>query len=192
MSGLEHNAHLVARKFKNAAAAIRAEVSGELHGQSELLAAEMKRRAETFRSQLVNSIRVDRESQLSYFVGPHVAHALWREKGRKPGKGLPRFFDPAAASVVAWLQANAPTSSAAGPIKPPGRQARIGSKRRQAEELALRDRYMAFSRHVKFKGLKAHPIVKPTADESRGRVNSALLAAVKRGAQRFNESRASS
>ncbi|MBA4344391.1 MAG: hypothetical protein C0423_19805 [Methylibium sp.] len=189
---LEHNAHQVAQRYRNAAQAVRTELGRELVSLAELVAARMRVAAPKFRSTTANSVRVTAEGSLRYFVGPHTDYALWLERGRKPGKGLPRFFDPAAAGAVAWLEAQPVVVGPNGPLRPgSGRRARRGSARRQREELALRDRYMAWSRHVKAQGIRPHPFVKPTADAMSGQVHQLLLAAVRRGVQAFNSSRSS-
>lgn len=182
--GIDTNAMSVAAKYRRAGVLIRQALEQDLDALSDRAAAAMKLAAPKFRSTLTNSIKVDRESRFVRFIGPHTAYALWVEKGRKPGKGLPRFFDPAAASAKAWLaaQIEAPLIAA----NPKRRNPRVGSKRmqaEQAEQLELRDRYMAFSRHVKFKGLKPHPYVQPVVDDFRSIAPQSLAAAVKRGAQ---------
>jgi hypothetical protein len=179
--GIDTNAMSVAAKYRRAGVLIRQALEQELDALSARAAAAMKLKAPKFQSTLTNSIRVDRESRFARFIGPHTAYAINVEKGRRPGKGLPRFFDPAAASAKAWLQAqiNAPLLAA----NPKRRNPRVGSKRMQAEQTELRDRYMAFSRHVKFKGLKPHPYVQPVVDDFRGIAPQSLAAAVKRGAQ---------
>lgn len=179
--GIDTNAAEVAAKYRRAGVLIRQALEQELDGLAARAAATMKLNAPKFQTTLANSIKVDRESRFARFVGPHTAYAINVEKGRKPGKGLPRFFDFAAASAKAWLaaQINAPLIAA----NPKRRSARVGSKRMQAEQLELRDRYFAFSRHVKFKGLKPHPYVQPVVDEFRTVAPQSLAAAVKRGAQ---------
>jgi len=187
MSGIEHNAHQVARRRLGVAVAIRQELVAESKSLAEQVAAVMRREAPKFRSTTANSVRVDRESQLSFFIGPHTDYAKWRNAGRKPGKGLPRFFDPAAAAIVAWLQSRIGAIGSAGPSNPKWQTARKGSKRRTAAELELRDRYMAFSRHVRLHGLKADPFVARTAAQFRQAVPNALVAAVQRGIQRARQ-----
>lgn len=183
---LEHNANQVARRYRNVQQAVKAELVGELAGLAAEVAARMRLEAPKFRSTMANSVRVEQRGALSYFVGPGVDYALRVDKGRKPGKGLPRFHDPQAASLLAWLEANPKVAGDTGPVKPRTRRARVGSMRRMADELALKDRYMAFSRHVKAHGLKANPFVRRTADAFRSEAPQRLAAAVRRGVQAFN------
>ena len=189
MTTVQHNAHQVAQRYASAAVAIRQELGIELHGLAAEIAARMKVAAPKFRTTLTNSITADKRSELEWFVGPHVEYDLWVEKGRKPGKGLPPFFSPAAASAVAWLQGQLGATGLAGPVNPAWRKLKVGSKRRNQAELELRDRYTAWSRSVKLRGIKPSPFVKPTADAFRALVPTRLMAAVQRGARLFNEGR---
>lgn len=178
---IQHNAHEVAARLHAAQADIRQQLAAELgeQGLAARVARAMRRRAPKFRSTLTNSIRADQEAEYSWLVAPHVAYAGNVEEGRTPGKGLPRFFDPASRSIVDWLESR--ITSAARASNPKFRPGKVGSSRRTAAELELRNRYMALSRHVKAHGLKAHPYIKPTADEYRRIVPDALVEAVKRG-----------
>lgn len=187
MSSIQHNAPSVARQLRSANQAIRAEAAAELQAIAGPMAVEMRLRAQKFRSTMANSVRVETESPLSLFVGPHVDYALYRERGRKPGKGLPRYFSAEAQPLIAWLAANPVVSGPAGPVRP-GRLGRLGSARRQAQEESLRDRYMAFSRYVKAHGLKAGPFVGPTARAWAQPAAQRLAAAVRRGVAAFNAS----
>lgn len=179
MSGIEHDAHQVAARLRGAAGQVRREMAASLAWLAPRVAATMKGNAPKFRSTLTNSIVAKRENALSYLVQPTVAYAWNVEKGRKPGKGLPRFFDPAAGSAVAWLESRISGASLAA--NPKFRPGRIGSKRRTAAELELRDRYMAWSRHVKLRGIRAQPFVAQTADEWRQLAPATLRAALRRG-----------
>lgn len=127
----------------------------ELAALAQRAARLMKRKAPKFRTGLTNSVIAQRRTPQEWDIGPTAAHALAQEKGRKPGKGLPRFFDPKAADLVAWLESKAFKSN----------RSALGSAPFRDRELALRDRYMALSRHAKFKGLRATPFVEPTARE---------------------------
>jgi hypothetical protein len=176
------NAPQVAAKLLRAGEQVRIALTGELDDLGSRIAAEMRRRAPTFRSTLANSIAVRSEDALVRFVSPGVDYALWVEKGRKPGKGLPRLTDVSAASAKAWLEA----MLVAGRRKanPKYRRAREGSRRRGVEDQELVDAYMAWSRAVKFRGIKARPFVAPTAAAFRGVVPQSLADAVRRGVQR--------
>lgn len=186
---LTHNADQIARRYRSAATAVRAHLAAELHGLAHEAAALMRNAAPKFRSTLANSVRPTQVNALEWFVEPTVDYGLWKEKGRRPGKGLPRFFDPAAAGIVAWLQAHPVTTSSAGPVRAPGRAGRVGSARRQAQELTLRDRYEAMSRRVMLRGMRAQPFVKPTADAMLPVVHNRLIGAARRGAAAFNAQR---
>lgn len=178
---IQHNAHAVAGKLLGAAAHIEGEVHGQMASLAQRIAATMRQRAPKFRTTLAQSIRHDENARFDFVIRPHTDYADDVERGRKPGKHLPRFFDPASASIVAWLESR--ISSHARRLNPKFRPGKLGSARRTAAELELRDRYMALSWHVKHHGLKAHPYVKPTADEWRPRVPPELTLAVRRGLQ---------
>ena len=167
------------------ARAIQPELRAERAGLAQLVAARMRLKApKGARSTLVNSIRAEEVDAHTHLVKPHVAYAYNVEKGRKPGKGLPRFFDPAAASAVAWLEMH--LRRARIKANPKYRAARLGSRRRGVEEMELRDAYFAWSRSVKFRGIKPSPFVQPTAEEMQAPVVQGLVDAVRRAAQRLN------
>lgn len=115
----------------------------------------MRRAAPKWRSTLTNSIRADKVSAYEWDIGPGVAYAPAVEEGRGPGKGLPRWNDPAAADIVAWLS----TKVFAG-----RRRARRTSMKAVNENLEVRDRYQGLAWHVRHKGIKAHPFAAPTLD----------------------------
>jgi hypothetical protein len=175
---LTHNAEQVALHHRRAAQALLPEVRAELRRLAAQIAADMRQRAPKHRSTLTNSIRAAEEAPTTWTVRPNVEYARWVEAGRKPGKGLPRFFDPAAAQIVAWLDARLEGARAAG--NPKYRRGRLGSARRSAAELELRDRYMALSRAVRARGIKPAPFVAPTADAWRTQVPKRLQEAVQR------------
>lgn len=115
----------------------------------------MKMKAPKWRSTLTNSIRADKVADHEWSIGPGVDYGRAVEEGRGPGKGLPRFTDPAAADIVAWLT----TKVFAG-----RRRARRTSMKAVHENLELRDRYQGLAWHVRHKGIKAHPYAAPTLD----------------------------
>ncbi|MBV7454299.1 hypothetical protein KW843_07440 [Acidovorax sp. sif1233] len=115
----------------------------------------MKRTAPKWRSTLTNSIRADKISDFEWDIGPGVEYAPAVEEGRAPGKGLPRWEDPAAADIVQWLA----TKVFAG-----RRRARRTSMKAVHENLELRDRYQGLAWHVRHHGIKAHPFAAPTLD----------------------------
>lgn len=182
---VQTNAGEVATRLNRVGIAVRAQLRQELELRGQLAAAVMRQEAPKWRSSLANSVRVQPQhagvADLAVYVYPAADYAAWVHRGRKPGKALPRFFSPAAASIVAWLEDRiADTRRAADPR---WRKARLGTKRRTAAELELRDRYMALSRAVKARGLKANPFVTRTAKQVRGPTIQALVEAVQRGVQ---------
>ncbi len=115
----------------------------------------MKMQAPKWRSTLTNSIRADKVAENEWSIGPGVDYGRAVEEGRGPGKGLPRWSDPAAADIVAWLT----TKVFAG-----RRRAKRTSMKAVHENLELRDRYQGLAWHVRHKGIKAHPYAAPTLD----------------------------
>ena len=115
----------------------------------------MRMQAPKWRSTLTNSIRADKVSDHEWSIGPGVDYGRAVEEGRGPGKGLPRWSDPAAADIVAWLT----TKVFAG-----RRRAKRTSMNAVNENLELRDRYQGLAWHVRHKGIKAHPFAAPTLD----------------------------
>ena len=115
----------------------------------------MRMQAPKWRSTLTNSIRADKVSDHEWSIGPGVDYGRAVEEGRGPGKGLPRWSDPAAADIVAWLT----TKVFAG-----RRRAKRTSMKAVRENLELRDRYQGLAWHVRHKGIKAHPFAAPTLD----------------------------
>lgn len=173
------NATAVAARLRATEEAVRAELAAELAVLAGRVEAAMKRNAPKFRSTLTNSVRRDRVSDHEWLVRPHTDYAKWVVDGRKPGKGLPRFFDPAAASIVAWLESK--LQGARRATNPRYRPGARGSSRFTAEELELRDRYWMLSRAVKQRGIKPNDFVKRTADEFQRTGPDMLVAAVRRG-----------
>lgn len=136
---------------------LEAELGRELDVVAQMAANKMRQRAPKWRSQLTNSIHVEAPEALVREVGPGVGYAEAVERGVKPGgKGLPRFFSPESADIVAWLQSKAFAGQ---------RRARRGSRAMQAAEMALRDRYEGLAWHVRHQGVKAQPFVEPTHRE---------------------------
>ena len=170
MSGITHNAYQIAARIEARGPAVEREVQATLDVESQKVARGVRQRAPKFQSLLTNSVHVDAPEPFTRVIGVAAAHGIYQELGIKPGgKGLPRFFDPASASVVAWLQAKL------------GGQPRARSKARQSYELELRDRYEGLALHIRHKGMKASPFVGPTFEAMREGVSSALMLAVRRG-----------
>lgn len=153
---LTHNAHEIAVQLDAHGAAVEREVFAEAARLAQEVERRMRERAPKWRSTLTNSIAVTMPAPMTWEVRPGVAYAQAQEKGRKPGKGLPRFFDPAARPLVEWLMSKAFAGL---------RRAKVGTLAMQRRELSLRDRYMALSWHARHKGLKATPFVEPTFRE---------------------------
>lgn len=170
-----HNAGAVSAQLAAMPARVRDALVNEVSRQAQLVARKMREKAPKFISQLTNSIRVDVDGPLRQVIRPGVDYAETVEDGVKPGgRGLPRFFDPKAAPMQQWLAAK----SFAG-LK----RVRKGTARFTARELELRDRYEGLAHHIRAKGTKAQPYVKPTADEMRQPVETALINAVARALQ---------
>lgn len=168
--GVRGDAEILAR-FDTHRQGLQDVLIAEMDQLAQETAAMERQLAPKWHSILVNSIHVERDGLTQWSVRPGAQHGLYQELGRKPGKGLPRFFDPAAKGIVDWLQ-----SKAFADTKRP----RKGSKRFTARELELRDRYMGLSRHAKFKGLKATPFVEPTFNAMEPIVQQRCTAAAQR------------
>lgn len=166
------NAFKVAQRIEARGPAVEREVVAALDRQSQMLARVMRAKAPKFQTALTDSIKVDAPTEFSRVIAPHVAHGVYQELGIAPGgKGLPRFSDPAAAPIVAWLKSKAFT----------GHAPRRGSRKLVTQNLELRDRYEGLAWHVRHSGMKASPFVKPTFDEQRNNVAEALRRAVAKG-----------
>ncbi|MGE4238713.1 hypothetical protein, partial [Hydrogenophaga sp.] len=148
------NAHEISVALELHGDDMEREVANELNRVSAEIVRRMRDLAPKWRSNLVNSIDRRPDGPLAWTVRPGVEHGLYREKGQRPGKHLPRFFDPAAKPIVDWLASKAFTGLA---------RVRKGTGRFTARELELRDRYMGLSWHVKRKGLRAQPFAEPVA-----------------------------
>jgi hypothetical protein len=170
MAGVQHNAHVIAARFARRAELVKSATHDAVTVQAQLVARELRRRVAKFRSEAANSIAVEELGPTEQQVIVGSDHAWYIEKGVKPGgKGLPRFFDPQSADIVAWLQ----TQLRAG-----GRTPAKGSKRFQSAELELRDRYEGLAWSIRHYGVKAQPFVEPTVQEMAGPVAVALRKAV--------------
>lgn len=165
-------AHQVVFALREHGADMEREVGAELDVLAQMAARRMRELAPKFQTVLANSIHVSAPEAMAREVRPGVEHAWYVEEGVKPGgKGLPRFFDPASASIVAWLLGTAFGGRA---------KARKGSKAFTAAELELRDRYEGLAWHIRNKGVRAQPFVAPTAKEMEPTVLSRLDLAVRR------------
>lgn len=145
-------------------------VNDELEVMAQLIARRMRAKAAKFQSALVNSIRVDSPSEGVKEIRPGVQHAVYVEEGVKPGgKGLPKWMDPAAASIKEWLE----RTVFKGQRKPAS-----NTMKAVMRDLELRDRYEGLAWHIRHKGVRAQPFVKPTYDEMAPMVQQRLQAAV--------------
>jgi hypothetical protein len=172
--GIQHNAYRVAANIEAKGAAMAREIQETLDVQSQLLARTMQREAPTSLSTLRLSIHVESPSPSQRVIGPGVDYAAAVHEGRKPGKGLPWYMDPAAKPLQDWLERHL----GGGP-----RNAKPGSKARQSHEQALRDIYIAWSRSVKAKGIEANPYARRAFDAHVGGFIAAMRAAPARGLQ---------
>lgn len=180
--GISTNAAAAGAHMRRMAAAVGRELETTGDALAARIARDMKLMApKGARSTLANSVRADKTGRFEHFIGPHTDYDRWVEQGRKPGKGLPRFFSPDAASAVAWLEERLVASTRVGPGLKALRRARVGSAKRTAEELDLRARYFAWSRAVKLRGIRAQPFVRPTAEAWREPAARDFAAAIKRG-----------
>lgn len=175
--GVKHNAYYIVTRLDAKGPAMEREIGAELDVQAQLVARTMRREAPTFHTVLVGSIHVEKPDAMQRVIAPDVDYAQAVHDGVKPGKGLPRFFDPEANDIVRWLE-----SKARGHKGKPRR----GTGRFTASELELRDRYQGLSWHVRLHGTKANPFVERTFDEHVTSVVSALKAAALRGLQDGN------
>jgi hypothetical protein len=137
--------------------------------QAEVVARALRAKVAKFRSTTALSIHIEDTSEFEKTVAPGTEYAYYIDRGVKPGgKGLPRFFDPASADIVAWLQ-----TKLRGSARSPAR----GSKAFQSAEIELRNRYEGLAWHVRHFGVKAQPFIEPTAQELAAPVAAALRAA---------------
>jgi hypothetical protein len=151
------NTAAIALAMQRMPPAMEAEMGGELDALAQLVARRMRQLAPKYRSLLAVGIRVDSPQPLVRDIGPTASYAAAQEEGIKPGgKGLPRYEDPASADVLAWLKFRA-FSGTSTPRKGGGAAVR--------RELTLRDRYEGLAWHIRHKGIKASPFVKPALDQ---------------------------
>lgn len=174
---MRHNAREQAARLRRAGRSVQQALARALPDLANQVASTLRIKAPKDLTVMANSVLVARRSAFEYFVHPNTDYAKWVDKGRKPGKGLPRFAEGLPA--VEWLRRRLVNLAQAA--NPKFRKPRKGSKRAAEFDEQLQARYLAWSRHVKFKGIKAHPFVKPTADAHRAAVQSGLVLAVREG-----------
>lgn len=152
------NIHEVTARMERAGDGLEQALLAELAKLAGHAANQMKARAPKWRSTLTNSIHPTQVSPEEWHVGPSVDYGLAVEEGSKPGKGLPRFEDPDAGDIKAWLESKAFKGR---------RRARRGAMGALHENLELRDRYQGLAWHVRHFGVKAQPFAAPTAETMR-------------------------
>lgn len=165
---VKHNAYYVAARIEARGPALEKAMADALDVQAQKVMRKMRAEAPKFQSVLTNSIYVEKPTAMSRLIAPGTNYAEAVHEGVKPGKGLPRFNDPRAGDIIAWLQRTA----FAGRRTP-----RKGSKGAVMQNLELRDRYQGLSWHVRHFGTKANPFVKRTHEAMAGTVVAALKAA---------------
>lgn len=165
---VKHNAYHVAARFEARGPALEKAMADALDVQAQVVMRTMRQEAPKFLTTLTQSINVEKPTPMSRLIAPGTDYAQAVHEGTKPGKGLPRFFDPAAGDIVMWLE-----SKVRGAAKRPRRN----SKRFTAAELELRDRYEGLSLHVRRYGTKPNRFVERTVVEAASGVVAALKAA---------------
>lgn len=166
-----HNAHVVSARFLARGPAVEKALDAELDVQAQLVARKMREEAPKFQTVLTNSVHVEKPSAMVRLVAPGTDYAEAVHDGVKPGKGLPRYFDPEAVDIVRWLESK---------VRGPAKRARRGSARFSAQEVELRDRYQGLSWHVRLFGTEPNPFVDRTHEAMAGSVVAGLKAAVAR------------
>lgn len=173
-------AHEVVFALREHGADMERVVADEVAVLAQQAARTMQRLVPKSRSTLWKSIDVRKVGDMAYDVRPTVNYSEFVEYGVKPGgKGLPRFLDPASASIVDWLMSH-PSKSGRTFDRSAVKKARTGSRVMQAAMLALRDRYEGLAWHVRKHGVRAQPFVAPTAKEMEPLVLRRLNLAVRR------------
>lgn len=151
------NAREISIQLEASGADVERAVQDELARIAQTAVRTMQRLAPKSRSQLAVSVQSTKVDDNTHDIGPTADHAPYVERGVKPGgKGLPRFFDPASASIVDWLRSH---PKGGGVAK---RAAAFASAAFRAANLALRDRYEGLALSIKARGVKAQPFVEPT------------------------------
>jgi hypothetical protein len=160
---------------------MQAEVESELDVLAQMAARIMRDLASKWRTTLANSIAVSAPFATVREIRPGVDYGSYVEDGIKPGgRGLPRFFDPASASIVAWLESKSPSGFMGPHSLVRKRKSRKGSKLFTEAEKVLRDRYEGLALHVRKFGVQAQPFVNPTAKEMEPIVLARMGDAVRR------------
>lgn len=137
-------------------------LSIKLDRAAEEVAREMREQAPKAFSNLVNSIRVIREDDLSRLVAPGVNYARYVEDGTQPGT-MPPWEN-----LTAWLKQKA--FSGVG---------RRFIRAQHGDE--LRDRAFGLAHYIKLHGTRAQSFVAPTAQKMQARVIALLREGVDAG-----------
>ena len=170
MAGADAMAHQVVAALVQHGQDVEAAALAELERVAKEGADQMRRLAPKWRSTLVQSIRVYQPSEAVREIRPGAAYAEAVEFGRRPGKGAPWFDSAQAGDLRAWLADHMPRAQGQ----------RRGLARVLDGEDALRQRYLAMSRHMKRHGLRARPFVGPVAQELQVVLPQRVALAVKR------------
>jgi len=170
-----HTAHVVLR-MERMSPLMESELERELSISAQMVERRQRALAPKFRSLLVETISVQRAAPLERDIGPAAAYAAPQEEGVRPGgKGLPRFSDPEAADIKAWLQ----TQAFKGRSKP-----RANTMAAVRADLELRDRYEGLAWHIRHKGVKPTPHVLPALQQLEKEIQQRMQAAAQRAIER--------
>lgn len=168
-----HGTHQILANLDRVPPALERELQAELDVSAQFLVRSMRARVRKFRSLLLAGIHARATEPFVRDVGPTANYAGPQEEGIKPGgRGLPRFNDPAAADVIAWLR----TKAFAGRSSP-----RRNAMSAVRANLELRDRYEGLAWHIRHKGMKAAPYVLPAFQELERPLRKRLELAAERG-----------
>ncbi|MFN4360528.1 MAG: hypothetical protein ACK4F4_07370 [Hylemonella sp.] len=172
---IKHNSYQAAANIEAKGQAMAREIQDTLDVQAQLLARDMQREAPTSLSTLRLSIHVETIDPFQRVIGPGVDYALAVHEGRKPGKGLPWYMDPAAKPLQDWLERHLGGG--------PRGNAKPGSRARQSHEQALRDIYIGWSLKVKARGIEGNPFARRAFEGRVGGFIASMRAAAARGLQ---------
>ncbi len=168
---VQHTAYVIAARMHARGPALEKSLEDELDVQAQKIAARMRQEAPKFNNTLMESTHVAKVSRFVREIAPGVDYAEAVHEGVKPGKGLPRFFDPESVDIVKWLE---------NKIRGTAKRPRRNSRRFTAAELELRDRYMGLSWHIRKHGTEANPFVTRTHEAVAASVVAGLKAAAAR------------
>lgn len=174
MSRVQNTAAVVLR-MQRMTPAMERELEGTLDVCAQLVGRRQTALAPKFRSHLATSVRIDKPGPLQRDIGPTMEYAEPQEKGVKAGgKGLPRFSDPAAADIVAWLRTKAFSGRA---------RVRPNTMAAVRANLELRDRYEGLAWHIRHKGVKPTPFILKSLQQMEPVIRVRLQASAERALQ---------